>query len=232
MALIDFDQAVRQLCIETGNPDFRNYDTILSYAVLAVQELHLHAGMPALKTKEITPNGIKAIGWPADCIKPLAVGLHRNGKTCNLSMDRSLHDGDCGCSSVSEAEADIEAVLNSPDTSFLGLGDYRGYGKGYDKLGLVKHDKVKRVSYITSRLQKKDVIKFSYMSSGIDEGVESVPSEAMIAIREFVFWNFYRVKSPTISDRARNMYEREFIKLSRFNNDTDSIEDWIDAIRR
>lgn len=230
MALIKVDQIVRELCRITGEPDFRNYDTILSHVVNAVRELQIYA-IPSVKTVTLKATSLKSLKWPSDCVKPLIVGVKRNGRTCNLSFDNSVHTGGCTPCSVSEAELEVNYILDGYNGLILKLGEYEGFGSGYDSIGLVKHNKDKRESYIICRTRKDDTFPFSYISDGVEDGIEEVPGECVITIQQFVLWMYYLIAKPTISDRARIMYEREFIKLRKLYQDN-GIEEWIKAVKR
>lgn len=227
MALTKVDQVVREICREVGDFDYRHYDIILGHAIRGFSELQLYA-IPSVRIKYYKCNDLKVIKWPNDCIKPLVVGLQRDGKVCNLSIDRSLQPEVSECCSISEAEADITNEL-AHGTNILGFGEYSAVGKGYDKIGLVQHDKDRRQSVIVCRVKKKDKFVFVYISDGISDGLDEVPNECIPTIREYIYYEYYRIKAPTISDRARLTYEKEFTKLRRFYKDN-TIEEWIEAI--
>lgn len=190
MALTAIDQIIRELCIETGEPDFKNYDKILSHVRRAMAELAIYV-FPQSKTVKVSINNKNAIQWELDCIKPIRVLIKRKDSICTLSND----DGDyCSCS-------------------------------GSDK-GTVKHDKENRLSYISYKFDKGDEVLFEYIADGIFDGVEFIPVEYEPAVREYVFWQYYRRYDRTLSDRAKQNYREEFVRLRKLYSSLTK-EEWI-----
>lgn len=230
-ALTPIDQVIRQLCRETGEPDFKNYDTVLSHVRGAIIDLNLYV-IPSVKTKEVCVNKLSNIDWPKDCIKPVMIGLTRNGRTCNVSIDSGISSTvDCGCTSMTEVEENIERTIAGYDGDPYMYNGIEGYGQGYDSIKACTHDKENRITNLKFKLRGGDKIQFTYISDGIGEGVTHVPAEAETAIGEWVFWKYYRRTDKGASDRGRAQYKEEFTRLRKFYNDV-TIEDWIRAIVR
>lgn len=233
-ALTPIDQVIRQLCRETGEPDFKNYDTILSHVRGALVDLQLYV-LPSVKTVEMKANQLRNIAWPCDCVKPLLIGIKRNNSICNISVDSGISSvQDCGCSSMQDVEADINAVSSGPDYgqpySYDGA-KLEGYGTGYDSIKACTHDKELRITNIKFQIQKNDSFQFTYISDGISGGVTHVPVEAETPIGEWVFWKYYRRTNPGLSDRGRINYKEESTRLRKLYNDQ-TLDDWIKAIVR
>lgn len=224
MSLVKIDQIVRELCYLAEDPQFLYYDRFLSAAIDAVRELNMYA-VPVLSVQEMDLSPTKTFKWPKDCIKPAVVGLTRKDKTCNLWVDRSPAFEDKKCS-VTEAEEDMDQCFSGCGDEYK-VGGYRGIGKGY--IGIVKHDEIKRESHVICKLEKNDKIKLAYYADGVSSGVEEVPGEYKVVIEQFCIWKFWMISKPTISDRARAMYESEFRRARKFKNNT-TIEEWIEAI--
>lgn len=232
MAATKIDMLIRQLCRETGEPDYRNYDTILSHVRGALVDLNLFV-FPNLKTVELTANNLKNLHWPSDCIKPVLVGLRRKNKICNISVDSgispSIKNDVCGC--ITDIEDDINNILTDECEEHYRYdgGLLIGYGYGYDHLKACTHNYQYRLSNIKFKIWPNDTFQFTYISDGIGEGVSHVPVEAETAIREWVFWNYYRVSRPGISATARQNYKEESYRLGRFYKDQ-TLEDWVKAV--
>lgn len=223
-ALTPIDQVIRQLCRETGEPDFKNYDTILSHVRGAIVDLNLYV-IPTVKTIEVRLNKVKNIEWPDDCVKPVLIGLTRHGRTCNISIDSGISaQTNCGCSSMSEVESEIENTLSQACGDPYSYNGVEGYGTGFDSIKACTHDKENRITNLKFQLNPGDKILFTYISDGISDGVSHVPVEAETAIGEWVFWKYYRRIQPTLSDRARINYKEEFTRLRKFFND-ETLED-------
>jgi len=230
-ALTPIDQVIRQLCRETGEPDYKNYDTILSHVRGALVDLQLYV-LPSVKTTMVKLNRLNNIEWPADCVKPVLIGLVRNGRTCNISVDSGVSPAlDCGCGSMTEVEKNIQETVQNTDVDPYLYYGIEVYGQGYDSIRACTHDKENRITNLKFKLLASDQVQFTYISDGISGGVSHVPVEAETAISEWVFWKYYRVSKPSLSDRGRINYKEEFTRLRKFFND-ETLEDWIKAIRR
>lgn len=228
-ALTPIDQVIRQLCRETGEPDYKNYDTILSHVRGAIVDLNLFV-LPSVKTQLVEVNSLNNIDWPEDCVKPILIGLSRNNKICNISVDSGVAPiKDCGCSSMTEVEASIQETLDNGCGDAFDYNGIEGYGSGFDSIKACTHDKENRLTNIKFKLLPGDKIQFTYVSDGISDGVTHVPVEAETAIGEWVFWKYYRRTSPALSDRGRMNYKEEFTRLRKFFND-EPLENWIRAV--
>lgn len=228
-ALTPIDQVIRQLCFETGEPDAKNYDLILSHVRGAIIDLKLYV-IPSVKTVVCKVNGLSNIDWPKDCVKPVVVGLSRGSKICNISIDSGIAPAsNCGCSSMTEVEQNINETLQNSDVDPYLYNGIEGYGQGYDSIRACTHDKENRITNVKFKLLPGDKIQFTYISDGIGTGVTHVPAEAETAIGEWVFWKYYRRTYPSLSDRGRQNYKEEFTRLRKFYNDV-TIDQWIKAI--
>lgn len=233
MATTTIDQKIRQLCRETGEPDFKNYDTILSHVRGALIDLQLYV-MPCVTTEELKADHLKNLHWPCDCVKPLLVGLKRKGRICNVSVDSGISSAsDGGCSSMGDVEADIQNTVSGGNTSMIGFYydgvTLSGYGNGYDKVNAVTHDKERRITNIKFKTLPGDTFQFTFIDGGISKGVSHIPIEAESCIDEYVFWKYYRRTDRGLSDRSRENYKQEYYRLRKFYQDT-TIEDWIRAV--
>lgn len=234
-ALTPIDQVIRQLCRDTGEPDYKNYDTILSHVRGAIVDLNLYV-IPSVKTATLKADHLGNLEWPCDCVKPILVGIIRNNKVCTLSVDSGIaKQGDCGCANISEVESHINNITagkeNGTDVYFYDGHEVKGYGSGYDKLDVCVHDKDRRLTHVKTRILKSDKFQLTYVSDGISDGVTHVPVETETAIGEWVFWKYYRRSSVGLSDRGRERYKEEFTRLRKFYND-ETLDDWIRAIVR
>lgn len=233
MATTPIDQKIRQLCRETGEPDFKNYDTILGHVRGALIELQLYV-MPCVTTVEIKANHLKNLPWPCDCVKPLLIGLKRGGKICNVSVDSGISSADdCGCGNISDVESDIQNTISGsstsiPQFSYDGLS-LSGYGRGYDKVNAVTHDKERRITNVKFKTLPGDTFQFTFIDGGISKGVSHIPIEAESCIDEYVFWKYFRRTDKGLSDRSRENYKQEYYRLRKFYQDA-TIEDWIRAV--
>lgn len=235
MGLTKIDQVIRQLCRETGEPDFKNYDTILSHVRGALVDLNLYI-LPSVKTFTLKADYLGNIAWPCSVTKPILVSLIRNGRKCALDVDNSVATGTgCDCSTVSEAEGYIDSYIASEeigtDIFYRDGNGFPIYGGGFRKINLCSHDYENRFTHIKCRIRKGDTFEFTCVTDGISEGVTHIPSEAELPIGEFVFWKYYRRSDKGLSDRARENYKQETYRLHRLLTDN-TIEDWIRAIVR
>ena len=219
MALTPIDQVVRTLCRATGEPNYKNYDTILTHVRGAIIDLGLYA-MPNIKTVYVKVNQLRNIIWPKDCVRPIQIDLERNGKTCPISICDDINPiPDCGCS----CESDIDDKLNNF------FCDNSNYNKGYDSANACVHDKETRSTHLKYKPKSGDKFIFIYNSDGITEGVDFIPVEAEQAIEEYVFWKYYRRTNLGLSDRGREQYKEEHTRLRGFYSER-SPEEWVYAL--
>jgi hypothetical protein len=234
MAFIKLDTIIRQLCRTTGEPEYRNYDTILEHVVACCRQLNLLA-IPFITTEELKSNRYNAVDWPMDCIKPLMLGQIRGDRLVTLTLDESIVSGKLqkDFKTVTEVERNINEILNGQITPQTGLaftanGEMYGYGNGFNYLGYVSHDKKARQSYIkATQIKEGDSFIMTYKSDGVSCGLESVPAEAELCIKAFALQEYYAIKSPGISQQQRQRYKEEFSALTKLNM-AYTADDWKD----
>ena len=233
MASTSIDLLAKELCKQTGNPDYRNYFDIIGHLRRGFQDLNLHA-LPIIKTVELEIDSLDSVEWPADCIRPLALGVARNGRIVTLSRDESIVAKDHEDVAYSITEAD--EIINQLAFGFLEtghqlsfLGELFGLGQGFNNLGYVAHDYGRRLSHIKGTMQEGDYILFMYKATGIAEGIEFIPSEAEKALRHYVMMEYYQVRNPGLSREQERRWKEELYRLG--NLYTEATEDeWIDAM--
>jgi hypothetical protein len=124
MALTPVDLIIKELCRETGEPEYRNYDSFVGHVIRCFSQLNI-AAIQIVKTVYLKPNSYNALSWPEDCAKPLLVGLCRNGKVINIDVDESIlpqRTAGESCNTVAEADAYIDSLLGGYDTVGFGIG--------------------------------------------------------------------------------------------------------------
>jgi hypothetical protein len=234
MAFIKLDTIIRQLCRATGEPEYRNYDTILEHVVACCRQLNLLA-IPVVAVAELKSNSYNAVNWPLDCVKPLSLGQMRGDRLVTLSLDESMVSGNLAqpYATISEAEQQVNNILNGHFTPETGLastvnGEMYGYGNGFNYLGYVSHDKKARQSYIkATTIKEGDKFIMSYKSDGVSCGLECVPSEAELCIKAFALEQYYTIKNPGIASQQRQRYKEEFSALTKLNM-AYTADDWSD----
>ena len=239
MALIRLDQVVKELCRECGEPDYRNYNALLSHVRRGYMGLNL-SNMPSTRWVNLMLNNLNAIEWPEDCIKPIIVGLCRGGRIVNLDVDPYLClPNYCTCKTLSEAQKEVDefalGVAGSPygyyyyNTYDSGIGELYGVGGGYNSLGYIKHDKENRMTYVQGPYAEGDTFVLYYKCDVNILGLVAIPVEVERAVREYAFYEYYRVKAPTLSDRAWERYKAMVTELNKFNQARTESE-WISAL--
>lgn len=240
MGFITVEQFTKELARLTGEPEFRNYNSIIGHLRRGYAQINM-TSMPTLRTELISIDNKHCVQWPDDCIRPLMVGVKRENCNyiINLALDSSIYLGPYGCcNNVDEADCDIASFNGVSDIGFWYwnvydgnwvVGELYGMGQGYDCVGYVQHDKQNRLSYIKGRLSTTDKIAFSYKSSGVGCGLDIIPTEVEEALRQYIISAYYQISKPAISDRARQRYTQELTLLRKFNLDQ-SEEDWTQAL--
>lgn len=236
MALTPVDLIIKELCRATGEPEYRNYDEFVGHIRRGFAQINI-AAVQVVKYAYIPLNAYNAIDWPCDCIKPVMVGMKRNGVIVSLDVDDSIIPSGTysTASSVSEAEAEIGLILSGayePDYRF-GIdsnGELYGLGPGYNSAGYVTHDKSGRQSHIKGTYLEDDEFLLVYLSDGISEGIEYVPVETEIVLRAFALSEYYRTRNPGLSQIERNTYKEEVTFLRNLYQ-SGNAEDWTQAFR-
>ncbi len=221
MALTAIDMLIKELCRQTGEPEYRNYDSFIGPIRRGFVQLNI-AAVQVVKTAYLNLNSFNALVWPVGCIRPLIVSVERNGKLITLSIDETIMSqqyASSECKTVSEVDAEIERLASLDDLEpywTYGNGEFYGLGNGFNSVGYCNHDKTSRQTIIKStRLKQDEVFHFHYLSDGISDGLEFVPVETESALREFALFEYYQTKQPSLSDRHWNNFEKQVNFLRR-----------------
>lgn len=236
MALTKVDMIIKELCRETGEPEYRNYDSFVGHLRRGFGQINI-AAVQVVKYAYIPLNSYNAIDWPCDCIKPIAVGLKRGDTVAMLSVDdKIIPTGSYSTKTdLSSAEAELELILSGdyvPGYSFdvTGNGELYGLGPGFNLAGYVTHDKTGRQSYIKGRYMEDDEFLFVFLSDGISEGIEYVPVETENALRAFALSEYFRVRNPNLSESERIRFKEELTFLRNLYQ-SGTGEEWTEAFR-
>lgn len=234
MSLTKIDMIIKELCRETGEPEYRNYDSFVGHIRRAFGQIQI-AAVQTARHEIVELNSYNAINWPISCLKPIAVGLRRNGRTIWIDVDNDIipMDRQSPCSNITECESDIDAVLAgeyTPDYGFdpFGNGEFYGMGPGYNRAGYVTHDKTARQSHVKGRYREDDEFLFIFLSDGISDGIEYVPVETENVLRAFALSEYWRVRNPNLSMIERNRYKEELQFLRNFYQAA-TAEQWAEA---
>lgn len=225
------DMLIRELCRETGEPDYRNYDAFVGHIRRGYAQLNI-AAVQIVKYAYLPLNSYNAIDWPCNCLRALAVVLNRNGCLVTLSLDEKLVPrGEYSLAgSVSEVEEQISRIASGsyvPDFSFNVNGELYGLGAGYGA-GYVTHDPHSRQSHIKGAYLEEDTFMLVYLADGISDGLECVPIETENALRAFALSEYYRVKSPQISQLETRRFREEVTFLKKFYQSR-TADDWAEV---
>lgn len=232
-ALTPIDQVIRTLCRATGEPDFKNYDTIGTHVRGAMVDLNIYV-LPSVKSVEMCADQLGNLKWPKDCVKPLMVGVRYKGRDIrNVSIDSIISPAsDGGFGSISEVEEDIYNAPGNGEACFSHDGaSLQGYGCGYDRLKIATHSKDDRSTNLKFKIRQGTTFLFTYIADGISCGITHIPVEAEVAVEEWVFWKYYKRTDKGLSRESKQNYRDEHVRLRKFYQDQ-SLEDWIIAIVR
>lgn len=237
MSVIASEQIIIELCKETGEPGFMNNQTIWGVFLDGVRDMAIF-NMPTWEIiEDLTLNDYNAICWPNGCIKPLITFVTRNGRSLALDVSNDLMNVvNSTITDCAEADEDIQRFFTSEmyegyrNAWNWGLGEVYGYGSGYNKAGIVTHDRKRRQSFIKGvRLESTDTYGFFCKTDGLNEKPVFVPSECKEPIENFALYKYYRVRNPNLSETFFNKYTQFCYRLSKFNND-DGPDAWSEAV--
>lgn len=228
------DMLIRELCRETGEPDYRNYDAFVGHIRRGYAQLNI-AAVQIVKYAYLDLNSYNAIDWPCSCLRMLMVALNRNDCLVTLSLDEALlpRGQYSQVGNVSQAEAEIAQIVAGtfvPDFSFNVDGELYGLGPGYNGAGYVTHDPHTRQSYIKGNYLEGDTFLCGFLADGISDGLECVPVETENALRAFALSEYYRIKNPSLSQVETRRYREEVTFLKKFYQ-SKTAEDWAEVFR-
>lgn len=235
MALTPVDLLIKELCRETGEPEFRNYDSFIGPLRRGFVQLNI-AAVQVVKTAYLCLNNYNAINWPADCIKPLIVSIERCGRPITLSIDESLirqETATVNCKTVAEVDAEIERLANIEDPEpywNFGNGELYGLGNGFNAVGYCNHDKSSRQTIIKSTAIKQDeVFPFTYLSDGISDGLEFVPVETEPALRHYALFEYYQSRNQGMSYSNWEFFTKQ-VNFLRRTYQAMTAEEWQEVL--
>jgi len=218
------DQFIREVCVSIGDSDRRYYNQIISSVARGFRDLNL-TNAPSFKTLDVSLNPLNMIDWPADCIYPLYVGVGRNGLVINLSQDQTLTDRN--------AYQQVKYTSTDPgfiSTSLTGqyypnyFGSYAVNGEVYaaqspaNRVGIYNHFRDIRQTAVSGGFLLNDQFILTYKYDTASDGIQFIPVEMEIALRQFIFWEFFMIKDKGTSDRARREYKGEAYRLRNLYN--------------
>lgn len=221
MGLTSVDMLIKELCRDTGEPEFRNYDSFIGPMRRGFVQLNI-AAVQVVKTSYLTLNNFNALVWPVGCIRPLIVSIERNEKLITLSIDESIMPqqyASTPCVTVSDVDAEIERLSTADDLEpfwTYGNGEFYGLGNGFNGVGYCNHDKTSRQTIIKStRLKQDEVFHFHFLSDGISDGLEYVPVETEPALRHYALFEYYQARNQGMSATNYTLFKEQVNFLRR-----------------
>lgn len=235
MGLTKVDMIIRELCRKTGEPDYRNYDDFIGPLRRGFSQLNI-AAVQTVKYVHIPLNSYNALDWPCDCVKPIATGVTRNGRTAMLSIDdKIIPTGEYSTyTTVTECESEIDRILSGSHTpeylfDINSNGELYGLGSGFNNAGYVTHTKQSRQSHIKGRFREDDEFLLVYLADGISDGLEYVPVETEPALIDYALYEYYQVKNPNLSAQMWDKFERKDVPFLRKLYQSETAEGWAEA---
>jgi hypothetical protein len=229
--MMPVDQFVRSVCMALNDPDRRYYNVVLDSMGRGYRDLSLH-NMPSYKTIDVDLNQLGMIDWPSECVLPLSLGIGRNGILVPLSEDRTLSDRNVYQENGWGAFVQGSNVLQwYPNYSGVWntVGELYGIQSPQNPLGSYKNFKDIRQTVINCTLQPTDKIIFCFKYDATHDGLQYLPTEIEMALRQYVFWEFYFQKDKGLSDRAWDKYKKFATRAQNLYNDA-SDNDWGDIL--
>lgn len=233
--LTNVDMLIKELCRETGEPEYRNYDSFVGHIRRGYSQLNI-AAVQTVKYEYIPINAYNALDWPCGCLKVLAVSLNRNDTLITLSLDTDLvPQQPTQATDLSGTAQTIDEILNSTYGGYRfdvsGNGEIYSLGCGFNAAGFVRNDKSTRQSYVKGAYLEDDTFLMTYLHDGISDGLEFVPVETENCLRAFCLSEYYRVKNPGLSQIETKRFREEVTFLNKFYN-AGTADDWREVFRQ
>ncbi len=223
--MVATDQIVKELCLETGDPQFLNYNKLLAGVLDGIRDLSIY-NMPSSSYEELELNLYNAVEWPCWMIKPLMTFLLRDGKAVILDVDDSLLSTfpvQAHADTTPSSDHQIQDAFNIDGYFFnwygtfnWGLGEWYGL-PAYRAFGFISHDRNVRQSYVKGNcLRSTDKILMYGISDGLTECPKFVPSECKTAIEHYALYKYFRVRNPQLGQLNLKDYKENFTRINKF----------------
>lgn len=234
MSLLATDQIIKELCIETGEPGFINYNRVMGCVLDGIRDLNIYS-IPSYGIATLEISMMNSVDWPTDCIKPLCVFIVRNNRMVILDIDDNLAPEETvrEAQSIPEADCQINDYLEGRVSEFdawnLGIGELYGIGHGFNHLGYIKHNKDARMTHIVGSIKTGDQVKMLYKSDGLSKCPDFVPAEIKEALEYFALHKYFRTRNPNLSEVNLKNYKERITRLNKFYGD-EGIGAWVSAM--
>lgn len=246
MALISIHRISLGISDEMGDTAHRHVAKYMREANLAAKDLFLYV-IPHSEelsvTSRVLPIGSNyMIELPDDFIYEVKVGVCSNGRIAVLGLSDDLcgtsNNQNCPCTEATQEINDICSGTCTGDMyTFYNtwrnggyLGELYGLKGGQNCLGYYKIDRTNNRIILSSELPGREII-LEYKADPTLNGIGLVPSEAELAIREFVLWRLKINSQPNVARVHREEYITEYNKLKKLYSSI-SAQDWRDIFLR
>lgn len=235
MSGVATDMVLKELCRETGEPEFHNYTRLQGYMLDSIRELNIFS-MPTWSTALLNITSFNTVDWPCDCVKPLLTVLKRKNCYYLLSVDEEIlgtvipnqPDTQCNVEDLFRIDGFIEAYGWSIWS--WGLGELYGAETMIPPFGKVIHDKKNRQSYIKScRIETGDQIFLFFKSDGLSECPKFIPPECKEVSEFFILMKWFRVRNPNLSAEMDVKYKERLYRMEKWYNE-DGEDSWVRAM--
>lgn len=233
MAVISLHRICSAVCDESDDSAKKTLAKLMRYANLATKDLVLNV-VPWVSEfsviSRILPIGSNwMVDLPADYVYYVAVGLYVKGRIVLLGTADSLVAGpdtnnqNCTCTEEQTQEINnlCGCAWDGAGYSFWNtwnggqfVGEMYGLHGGKCYLGYFKEDKANNRLLLSSDLPGRHIIVM-YKADPTLNGINLVPSECELAIREFVHWRDNLNARPNIAQMHRSEYITEYEKLKK-----------------
>lgn len=182
------------ICMNFGDTDRKYFGEHLTNIIEIYKEFHIKGLIDGVSVQTVTMSPDNIVDLPCDFIKETKIGIiNANGRLATMSIDKNLRvkppvTSDTQLSAVLDsidcgtAPKDYYSYYNTYDVEKNYVGELRGYACALNNLGYFNPIRKDGIMVVSPNIPANVNIIMEYISDGISEGLELVPTEMTLCI--------------------------------------------------
>lgn len=218
------------ICMNFGDTDRKYFGEHLTNIIEIYKEFHIKGLIDGVSVQTVTLSPDNIIDLPCDYLRYTKIGIiNANGRLATMNIDRNLrvpppvttesqliavlNDINCGT-----ATGECFPFYNTYDVERNYIGEVRGYACALNNLGYFNPIRKDGIMVVSPNIPANVNILMEYISDGISEGLELVPTEMTLCITNGAKAKFCLDKRDPRAGSFQQMHElnyRDVKKLYR-----------------
>lgn len=232
---------LRQICLEMGDGQFKNYDSLLMPLRKAYQEVGYTTPI-TMRVAEYKLDNLRAVQLPYEAVSIKQVSIRNGNRAIILFEDCGMQtDDDCGCKNKTEASTLINNFIgdnefgydfNSYDrinwTNNRGdIGEVYSARSGVKAYGFYKYDEATKVIHIDSSLAADSCsLIVRYLSNVYESGLDFIPILYEGALKMATLVDYFSIRNRNSCLHYQKELKKEMSKLHDRRNPK-SVDEWM-----